>query len=141
MKVCPRCGSTDIGTRNRCKPCRAGAARAAYAADPTETKAKDAARRDAWRLANPVKVRAQKRKQRYGVTQGEVDEFLFAQGWRCAICREPNPDCVDHDHVTGQVRGILCRCCNAGLGQFRDNPDHLVAAAEYIVVCRAALAA
>ena len=39
---------------------------------------------------------------------------------------------VDHCHVGGEVRGLLCSNCNVGLGMFADNPEALEAAARYI---------
>ena len=60
------------------------------------------------------------------------------QQGRCAICGTDEPGSkfkhfhVDHDHVTGQVRALLCSDCNTGLGKFRDDPDLLRAAATYI---------
>lgn len=63
------------------------------------------------------------------------------QGGECAICDAEIPAvsedrylsaCVDHDHKTGKVRGLLCWDCNVGLGKFLDNPDLLVSAAEYL---------
>jgi hypothetical protein len=69
---------------------------------------------------------------RYGIGQGVVDELLAEQRGVCAICRAPDPQHVDHDHRTGRVRGILCFNCNGGLGQFRDNPDHLASAITYL---------
>jgi hypothetical protein len=53
------------------------------------------------------------------------------QNGLCAICGLPEEH-VDHDHVTGQVRGLLCAGCNKGLGFFRDSPQLLRQAAEYL---------
>jgi len=60
----------------------------------------------------------------------------------CAICRTrpARTLCVDHCHVTGQVRGLLCSGCNLGIGQFKDNPALLQAAIAYIDAARAASA-
>jgi hypothetical protein len=40
--------------------------------------------------------------------------------------------CIDHDHVTGQVRGLLCGSCNSGIGLLRDDPGVIKAAARYV---------
>ena len=60
--------------------------------------------------------------------------MIAAQQGLCPICRRglpPTPH-VDHDHVTGAVRAVLCFNCNGGLGQFRDPPDVLRRAAAYL---------
>jgi hypothetical protein len=76
----------------------------------------------------------------YGVTREQVFAMNDEQGGCCKICRVPfrvgrRPD-LDHCHATGQVRGLLCTDCNTGLGHFRDDPRHLLAAAIYLVESR-----
>jgi len=75
-------------------------------------------------------------KAKYGISAEEYDSLLEKQGGACAICREPCASgqrlSVDHDHKTGQVRGLLCRRCNAGIGQLRDSVSLVLRAASYL---------
>jgi hypothetical protein len=71
-------------------------------------------------------------KRRYGITSAEADLMLAEQGGVCAICKAAPAVHVDHDHATGRVRALLCFNCNGGLGQFKDDPAVLRAAAEYV---------
>jgi hypothetical protein len=71
-------------------------------------------------------------KQRFGIGAAEVDEMIKAQGGLCPICQVRAAVHVDHDHKTGKVRAILCEPCNGGLGQFRDNPETIRRAIEYL---------
>ena len=50
----------------------------------------------------------------------------------CVICGSEEPLVVDHDHNTGEIRGMLCNHCNRGLGHFRDDPALLEFAAQYL---------
>jgi Recombination endonuclease VII len=84
-------------------------------------------------------MRPRKRLNRYGLTHEQFEAILAGQRDRCAVCGTDTPKgshgfgwCVDHDHVTGQVRGILCGYCNQGIGVLKDDPDVLTAAAKYL---------
>lgn len=74
----------------------------------------------------------------YGITAEQYEMLYKAQGGRCAICRRATGAArrlaVDHDHKTGEVRGLLCKPCNRyGLGMFaRDNPEVFDRAADYL---------
>jgi hypothetical protein len=70
--------------------------------------------------------------RRYGITAAEADYLLEVQGGVCAICKTAPAVHVDHDHATGAVRALLCFNCNGGLGQFKDDPIALHAAAYYV---------
>lgn len=130
---CPKCGASDWGSRNRCKPCRAREGREAWSAD---LRGKHRDWRRLWRAANPDAERAASRRHRYGLTAEAFDDLVRKQNGKCRICERAAPDCVDHCHATGRVRGVLCLTCNAGLGHFRDDPRLLRAAAEYLARTR-----
>lgn len=54
-------------------------------------------------------------------TEADYNRLFVLQGGRCAICQKRSPKRRfdrDHDHVTGRLRGLLCRRCNEGLGRF-----------------------
>jgi len=61
---------------------------------------------------------------------------LRSQGFACALCKEPIGENetfhYDHDHITGEFRGLICHLCNLGLGGFRDSPRILFAAMMYL---------
>lgn len=91
-----------------------------------------------WAKANPDKILAAHLKRAYGISLADYDELLEAQGNRCAICGmtpEENGQrlLVDHDHETGEIRGLLCYSCNVGLGHFKDNPHNLAEAIKYLL--------
>lgn len=73
----------------------------------------------------------------YGISDSDYDVLFESQGWACAICRRPRRDGerrfpIDHDHVTGEIRGILCDDCNVGIGRLKDSVRLLASAIVYL---------
>ncbi|MER6005574.1 endonuclease domain-containing protein [Nonomuraea angiospora] len=125
QKYCPRCAEikpiTDFG-KNRsekdglthyCKPCHNQVMREN-------------------RIKHHGSTRNYHLKRRYGITEDDFERMLAHQGGLCAICQAVPGTFVDHSHLTGQVRGILCFNCNNGLGHFGDNLVLLELAALYL---------
>jgi hypothetical protein len=91
----------------------------------------------AYRATHPDRVRATRTRSPYGLELLQVDAMLTAQGGVCAICGETfgsRGPFVDHDHETGQVRGMLCDSCNWFLGRVEKavGSGRLQAALEYL---------
>lgn len=84
-------------------------------------------------------VRKAQLKKQYGITPSEYDQMELEQNGLCGICKRqeyaPNKKIlsVDHNHTTGQVRGLLCHNCNTGLGKFMDDQELLKSAIQYLV--------
>lgn len=73
------------------------------------------------------------RKHMYGLAEEDYNTMLAEQGGNCAICdASMDTPHVDHCHTTGKVRGLLCKLCNAGLGQFQDDTARLARAIVYL---------
>lgn len=77
-------------------------------------------------------------KRRYGLSLEAHEHLLVEQGGGCAICgatkgsKKSERLFVDHDHETGEVRGLLCHCCNFMLGYAKDNPANLRRGIQYL---------
>ena len=87
----------------------------------------------------PQKAYAKALKGKYNLTIADYDQLLLNQGNSCAICSGTETGhlgrfVVDHDHVTGKIRGLLCWSCNVGIGHLKDNPKILVSAANYLTL-------
>ncbi len=93
-------------------------------------------KRDADRASNITAGKRYRVKKLYGVTVEDVKQLCINQNNKCAICSDDFVDThltqIDHCHVTGKVRGLLCINCNWLLGKSRDNPELLRAAAKYL---------
>lgn len=77
-------------------------------------------------------------RHKYGLTSEQWNLMFIEQNSSCRICGSSSPGhggawATDHDHETGEVRGILCNTCNLGLGYFKDNPDFLISAVAYLL--------
>lgn len=112
-----------------------------YVANAEKLKAKSAAYRSAnpgkiqaSNAANAEKYSASSRMKKYGVSPDCFQLMLAVQQNACDICKEifSKEPHVDHCHETGEVRGLLCSPCNKGLGFFRDSPEILESAREYL---------
>lgn len=82
-----------------------------------------------------------KRRKNYGLAPGQFQVMLDAQNGVCASCGYPETATfrgrpralhVDHDHTTGQVRGLLCTGCNTALGLLREDPARILGLIRYL---------
>jgi hypothetical protein len=161
MKRCNNCGLIKAlddfyknpkgraGLRPECKECTKERRREWY----SRNRAAEVERVRQWALANPDKVaeriaalrgsekkkladRRSHLKRKYGITLEDYDRMLEAQGGVCAICKEARPEertlHVDHDHVTGKIRGLLCFRCNNAIGDLRDDVDLIYRMLDYL---------
>jgi len=74
-------------------------------------------------------------KMRFNISLNEYDNLLDKQGGVCKICKTKESRkvlCVDHNHNTGKIRGLLCSKCNRGIGLLGDNIDLLKVAIKYL---------
>jgi hypothetical protein len=159
MKRCSKCGelkplesfykekTARDGYRSDCKDCFAARAKDWYSKNREQT----IARVKKWQQENaehvreyrkrhnaesPERIREGHLRRKFGLTLETYAELLASQGGGCAICGEPEETSshhVDHDHDTGDVRGILCVRCNNGLGQFKEDPAILATALSYLL--------
>lgn len=92
---------------------------------------------------NGLRLLAAHRWWGYRCSPEVYEQLLSAQAGVCAICKMPETAkwktrvrqlAVDHDHSTGQIRGLLCAACNAGIGNLRNDPTLLKAAAAYLEI-------
>lgn len=96
-------------------------------------------RKYAWHHTDSGKISSAntKLKRRYGITLEEYEKMLESVGGRCEICGASNSDHghrlgVDHNHATGEIRGILCKSCNVAISRFKDDASIMRRASEYI---------
>jgi hypothetical protein len=123
------------GRQGRCKACQVAGIRANHQNNPR----KHAAYNREWDRRNPDKKADTQLKSRLGLAHGTYATMLATQDGKCGICDTTKPGGntwkrfpVDHDDITGQVRGLLCNSCNNGIGRFRHDPILLQKAISYL---------
>ena len=90
-----------------------------------------------WYHTNKDRYRNGAMLRKYGISLEEYNALREQQNYECALCKKHEDEnyqglVIDHSHVTGKVRKLLCTSCNVGLGMFQDNPELLEKAAEYL---------
>lgn len=103
----------------------------------TQCKECQAVRRKRWDSENPDANRDSYYLRTYGITLDEYNEWFHTQGGRCAVCDTHQMDlakklAVDHDHITGEVRGLLCTDCNMAIGKLGDDIEGIERALAYL---------
>lgn len=127
-----------------CSKCRLAVIPAGQVHDYCRPCARTAAKESRDRLGRDHGTRLWRQRE-YGMSDDAFRAMVEAQGGLCAICREPEtamrggvvrPLCIDHDHETGGVRGLLCSRCNTAVGLMLDDPARLRAAVAYLTIPR-----
>ena len=96
-----------------------------------------------WKKKNGEREKTNRRrcalKQAYGLSLAGYEELLKSQGGGCRICGRKDVGSsrceyfhVDHDHISGKIRGLLCNGCNRGLGYLQDSPELILKALNYL---------
>lgn len=116
------------GLQSRCKDCQKITGKEWFKNNPEKIKEYDKRRypkHEGWR-----------RQRRYGISPEEFEKKFESQGRKCAICKSVDPGwknwCLDHNHVTGENRGILCNGCNAAVGFSRESEIILLSIIDYL---------
>jgi hypothetical protein len=94
-----------------------------------------------WRNNNRDKIKSYSRinglKNKFNITLDQYNEIFNKQNGCCMICEKPQSEfpkalCVDHNHQTGKIRGLLCDKCNKGIGFLNDDINILLNAIQYL---------
>jgi hypothetical protein len=97
--------------------------------------------RRAWRKSYPMEFKDSQLRTDFGIGLAEYSDMLVAQDGKCAICNRPETEerlgvrralSVDHNHQTGQVRGLLCTACNKAVGLINEDREVLLNMIKYL---------
>lgn len=129
-QYCPKGHDTfTVGRLNgSCRICRRDTSRRHTIEQPDAAHA--AVKR--WAFANKDHIRDTELRRLYGISLVEYKTMEYNQTGKCLICKEIKSLVVDHCHITGKVRGLLCSTCNRAMGLFQDNPTKIRSALMYL---------
>ncbi len=108
-----------------CKPCEKYDSKKWYAKNKAHQKARDFVRNC----------------NRFGITAEEYRDRIKAQNRKCAICKRHESSrrngclknlAIDHCHITGKIRALLCHSCNTAIGLMQEDPKRFIAASRYL---------
>lgn len=85
-----------------------------------------------WGKRNKATSAEKVRASFHSISVEYMRDILDSHGPLCDICGQEAKLVIDHDHITGAIRGLLCNHCNSGLGFFKDNTDSLFTAIKYL---------
>lgn len=100
------------------------------------------ARQRGYNAHNPQTIRKINLKKKYGITLEQYNAMFIFQGGVCLICGYPETVsrngkiknlAIDHNHATGEIRGLLCQKCNQALGLLNENPVIIRSLLKYII--------
>lgn len=135
LGLCISCSQPAVVGRTRCETHLAADRKRQTQPDVREKK------KEYFRSAHAQEINRNSQYERhYGITLEQYEVMLSSQDGCCAICGEEpgkkngrvNRLCVDHDHKTDQVRGLLCITCNAAIGMLKDDEDVAHRAVTYL---------
>ena len=143
-KVCIKCkrelsledfykSTNKGGYQNCCKRCTKKRMKDYYIDNSDKIKE----RQKEWNKNNKQHARDYSLNYRYGLTLEQYNDMFESQSGCCAICEIHQSELnktlsVDHNHSTGEVRGLLCTACNQSLGKVKEDVNILNSMIEYI---------
>jgi Recombination endonuclease VII len=150
MKICSKCHTNKPDSeyskaglhpngkqkyRSDCKSCKNTYAKNVLAT--SEQNIRKAQRLALWKAKNVERDAMHRRRSRWksaGINPDLAEAYYLAHDGRCEMCQENSQVvlCMDHDHITGKIRGMLCHPCNLLLGHARDSQRILVAGIDYL---------
>lgn len=139
-KTCKKCGETKplVDFYGKTRQAQFPESSAGFSSDcKVCVRERTAAYRKARRQLHVDYMKEIDLKRKYGINLEQYNRMFASQGGCCAICGKHQVEfvkglAVDHDHVTGQVRSLLCVNCNLGVGCFRENIQLLRVAIQYL---------